>query len=141
MKVIAFSQGPNNKLAVAYPADVDLTIEQIAQRILPSGQEYAILKNLQVDNDFFDAYQFIKGQIVLNYELAKEIQKNKWREARKPMLEKLDVDYMKALEIGDLQKQKEISTQKQQLRDVTNIVMIDNLDMIKSTWPNILKVV
>jgi hypothetical protein len=141
MKLIAFASNLENKLAIAYPADTDITIEESVKKIIPEGQEYAILENIQVDNDFFDAYQFIKGQIVLNYELAKEIQKNKWREARKPMLEKLDVDYMKALEIGDLQKQKEISTQKQQLRDVTNIVMIDNLDMIKSTWPNILKVV
>lgn len=140
MKLIAFSQGTNNKLAVAYPADVDLTIEQIAEKILPNGEEYAILENIQLDDYFFDAYQFIKGEVVINYDWAKEIQKNKWREARKPMLEKLDIDYIKALEIGDLQKQKEISEKKQQLRDITNTIMINDLEMIKNTWPNILNV-
>lgn len=138
MKVIAFSQGTNNKLAVAYPADVDLTIDQMAQTIVPNGEEYAILENLQVDNDFFDAYQFIKGQIVLNYEWAKEIQKNKWREKRKPLLDKLDVDYMKAIERGDVNLQQQIANKKQQLRDITNTVLINDLESIKNTWPNIL---
>jgi len=138
MKFIAFSQNDNKKLAIAYPADVDMTIEEMAQNILPNGEEYAILENISVDNDFFDAYQFIKGQIVLNYEWAKEIQKNKWREARKPLLEKLDVDYMKALERGDINAQKQISEKKEQLRDITNTVLIDDLETIKNTWPNIL---
>lgn len=141
MKLIAFASNLENKLAIAYPADTDITIEESVKKIIPEGQEYAILENFTIDNYFFDAYQFIKGEVVINYDWAKEIQKNKWREVRKPMLEKLDVDYMKALEIGDLHSQKQISEKKQELRDVTNIVMIDNLDMIKSTWPNILKVV
>ena len=138
MKVIAFSTNSNNKLAIALPADCDLTIEQTAQRILPEGQEYSVIENAQIDNDFFDAYQFIKSQIVLNYEWAKEIQKNKWREKRKPILDKLDVDYMKALERGDVNLQQQIANKKQQLRDITNTVLINDLENIKNTWPNIL---
>jgi len=58
--------------------------------------------------------------IKINIEKAKEIQKNKLREARKPLLEKLDVDFVKALETGE--DTIPIAIQKQALRDVTNIV-------------------
>jgi len=58
--------------------------------------------------------------IKINLEKAKEIQKNKLREARKPLLEKLDVDFVKALETGE--DTTPIVVQKQALRDVTNIV-------------------
>jgi hypothetical protein len=58
--------------------------------------------------------------IKINVDKAKEIQKNKLREARKPLLEKLDVDFVRALELGG--DTASIAAQKQALRDVTNIV-------------------
>jgi len=58
--------------------------------------------------------------IKINVEKAKEIQKNKMRYIRKPLLEKLDVDFVRALELGT--DTTPITTQKQALRDVTNIV-------------------
>jgi hypothetical protein len=58
--------------------------------------------------------------IKINVDKAKEIQKDKLREARKPLLEKLDVDFVRALELGG--DTASIATQKQALRDVTNIV-------------------
>ena len=58
--------------------------------------------------------------IKINVDKAKEIQKDKMRAVRKPLLEKLDVDFVRALEIGS--DSEEIKTQKQALRDATNIV-------------------
>jgi len=58
--------------------------------------------------------------IKINVDKAKEIQKDKLREARKPLLEKLDVDFVRALELGG--DTASIAAQKQALRDVTNIV-------------------
>jgi len=58
--------------------------------------------------------------IKINVDKAKEIQKDKLREARKPLLEKLDVDFVRALELG--RDTASIAAQKQALRDVTNIV-------------------
>jgi hypothetical protein len=58
--------------------------------------------------------------IKINVDKAKEIQKDKIRRVRKPLLEKLDVDFVRALETGV--DTTPISTQKQALRDVTNIV-------------------
>jgi hypothetical protein len=58
--------------------------------------------------------------IKINVDKAKEIQKDKMRAVRKPLLEKLDVDFVRALELGT--DTEEIKTQKQALRDVTNLV-------------------
>lgn len=58
--------------------------------------------------------------IKINLDKAKEIQKDKIREVRKPLLEKLDVDFVRALELGG--DTSSIAAQKQVLRDVTNIV-------------------
>ena len=58
--------------------------------------------------------------IKINLDKAKEIQKDKLREARKPLLEKLDVDFVRALELGG--DTASIVAQKQALRDVTSIV-------------------
>ena len=58
--------------------------------------------------------------IIINLDKAKEIHKDKIREVRKPLLEKLDVDFVRALELGT--DTEEIKSQKQALRDVTNLV-------------------
>jgi hypothetical protein len=57
--------------------------------------------------------------ISINIDKAKEIKKQAIRAERKPLLESLDVDFVRALEAGDLAKQQEITAKKQALRDAT----------------------
>jgi hypothetical protein len=78
--------------------------------------------------------------ITINMDKAKEIHKNKLRDARKPLLEKLDVDYMRALEQGG--NTSIIVTHKQELRDITShpdLVNASNVDELKAFWPTILE--
>jgi hypothetical protein len=51
---------------------------------------------------------------------AREIKKAQIREARKPLLEALDVAFMRAVEVGDNEEQVRVSSEKQVLRDATN---------------------
>ena len=78
--------------------------------------------------------------ITINLDKAKEIQKNRWRTARKPILEKLDTQFMRAVETGDTAKQQQIATQKQALRDVTttDLSSVTNPEELKNVWPDIL---
>ena len=78
--------------------------------------------------------------ITINLDKAKEIQKNRWRTARKPILEKLDTQFMRAVETGDTAKQQQIATQKQSLRDVTttDLSSVTNTEELKNVWPSIL---
>jgi len=74
--------------------------------------------------------------IKFNVDKAKEIQKDQMRVARKPLLEKLDVDYIVALERGDTAKVTEVAAEKQALRDVTqlvNEVEISSTDVFEAT--------
>jgi hypothetical protein len=76
--------------------------------------------------------------IAINRTKAKEIWLNRYRLARAPILESLDVEFMRAVELGDTVKQAEIAAQKQALRDVTLTSLPEDLDGIKNTWPEIL---
>ena len=57
--------------------------------------------------------------IVINLQKAKEIKKDMVRAERAPILAQLDVEFLKAVEMGDTAKIQEISAKKQALRDVT----------------------
>jgi hypothetical protein len=75
--------------------------------------------------------------ISINIDKAKDIWKDRWREARKPLLNALDVEFVRALESGDVVKQSEISAKKQALRDVTQTsINATTPDEIKNVWPS-----
>jgi len=77
--------------------------------------------------------------IIVNPDKAKAIWKDKWREARKPLLASLDIEFMKAVETADATKQAEIALKKQELRDVTNTPILGTTpEEIKSVWPEVL---
>jgi hypothetical protein len=69
---------------------------------------------------------------------CKSIHLDKFRAARTPLLAKLDVDYMKAIEVEDSVAASAIAVAKQELRDVTKIALPDTLPEIKEVWPTIL---
>ncbi len=77
--------------------------------------------------------------ITINPDKAKVIWKDKWREARKPLLASLDIEFMKAVESADATKQAEIASKKQALRDVTQTEIVGNTpEDIKAVWPSVL---
>ena len=57
--------------------------------------------------------------IRINLDKAKEIKKDYLRADRKPLLESLDIQYMKAIEQG--LDTSEIVAEKRRLRDITNL--------------------
>ena len=62
------------------------------------------------------------AHIGINLNKAKDIQKKRMREVRKPLLEAEDITYMRAIEAGDTDAQTASATRKQALRDVTQLV-------------------
>jgi hypothetical protein len=126
-------------VAVVFPSTgINMSLQQLANKVVPENTEYSIVENLTIDNYFFDAYEYKDGNAVLNIEKAKEIQKNKWRTVREQEFKKLDLDFMLAIEKGDLEQQKIIASKKQELRDVTKTEIPDDLETIKEFWPNCL---
>ena len=74
--------------------------------------------------------------IKINMTKAREIKRDQLRAERKPQLEQLDVEFMRAQEQGDQAKADEIAAKKQALRDVTDDPAID-----AATTPDELKAV
>ena len=73
---------------------------------------------------FREAWQ-LKGAVIdVDMEKARIIWRDKIRQARQSEFEKLDADFMKALESGDANMQQSIATQKQVLRDATSDPLI-----------------
>lgn len=125
----------DNKLAVIIPTgDVNDCIKDV-----PAETPYAIVDSLEgVDNDYFDGFIYSEGEAVADIARVKNIHLDKFREARKPKLQKLDVDYMKAIEVEDHTAAAAIALKKQELRDVTKTPLPNTLPEIKEVWPEIL---
>ena len=70
------------------------------------------------DRTFRGAWSFNGDAVEVDMTAARNIHKDNLRTERKPRLEALDVDYMKALEAGT--GAAEIATQKETLRNITD---------------------
>ena len=113
MEKIVYRDG--NSVAVITPArSVDEAMKDI-----PEGVEYKIIDESELPKDriFRNAWGYDLKEDVAK---SKEIWKEKLRVDRKPLLEAQDIAFIQALENGD--DTAGIKTEKQRLRDVTNLV-------------------
>jgi hypothetical protein len=125
--------------AVTREEQVPMTIEDVAAKDVPANTPYKIVDSLDIDDSYFNAYDFSEESgAEVNIDRAKSIHIDKFRSARTPKLQKLDVDYMKAIEVEDSVAASAIAIQKQELRDITKLPLPDTLPEIKETWPDIL---
>ncbi|NBW21990.1 MAG: hypothetical protein EBR82_79960 [Caulobacteraceae bacterium] len=140
MKKIIYKQNGFVFVVSKAPWNTD-SIDGVAKKDVPSDVEYSIIDESLVPNDrtFRDAWEYSKDRITINSDKAKAIWKDKWREARKPLLASLDIEFMKAVESADTEKQAEIASKKQALRDVTQTEIVGNTpEEIKAVWPSVL---
>ena len=75
--------------------------------------------------------------IGVNVTKAKNLQKDRFRQVRTPLLEALDVDYQKADEVADASAKTTVATKKQALRDVTANATLDaaaTVDEVRAVW-------
>lgn len=125
----------DNKLAVIIPTGD----YQDAIKDVPEGVEYAVVDDLgDLDNEYFDAFEYENLGISCNIDKAKAIHRDKFRAARAPKLAALDIDYSRADESGDAAKKSKIASEKQVLRDVTKVELPSDLPSLKEFWPSIL---
>ena len=75
-----------------------------------------------------------------NLEKAKEVQRNRWRQARQPLLQELDIKFLIASEQEDVGEINIIKEKKQILRDVTltDLSSVNSLEELKEIWPECL---
>ena len=135
-KVIIYQDGAD--LCIVHPAP-GVAIQRALQDI-PEGIDAIVADAdaLPSDRYFREAWKVNGESIEIDIEGAKEVQRNAWRRMRGPMLTKLDMEVMKSVERGDAKRRRELSEQKQALRDVTQTELPDDLEAIRNTIPEIL---
>lgn len=150
MKKIVFTRPEDGGVSIIVPApkkDLErvlgpLTEEQYKAHVIERSIPRNAIKVREIDdqdlpNDryFRNAWtdEFDTPTIDIHPEKAKEIKLNVFRELRKPLLESLDVEFVRALEKGE--DTTAISAKKQALRDVTNLKLPDDIQELKDFMP------
>lgn len=136
MKKIIYTK-PDGGLAVVHPVrnthpqPEKLSDEEIVKRAMkdvPSNATDVKIVEEDVipkDRTFRDAWRFCpQNGCRVDMPAAKEIHRQMLRDLRTPILNKLDVEFMRALELG--QPTDSIVAKKQTLRDVTKDPAIDS---------------
>lgn len=95
-----------------YPTDSDIPAV-IEQEVIPT--DYA----------FRDAWRLNGAAVDCDMTAAKEIQRDRLRRERAPLLAALDIEVTRALVSGDQAKVAEVEAERQRLRDVTALPAID----------------
>lgn len=116
----------NGSVCIITPTE-GLQAKDVAMKDVPSGVSYQIMPQsaLPQSRDFRDAWRLKGKEVAEDIDAARDIFRDKLREQRKPMLEALDVEVIKAVESGDERARLSAATEKQLLRDVTKHPDID----------------
>lgn len=148
MKRFVYSNTDGSIAIVAPSPNFNGTISDLAAIIFnantdsPDNTKFAIVDEADIPTDrtFRGAWRLGSDGIYQDIETAKAIWRNKWRATRAKLFEKLDTDMLRAIGSGDSAKIAEIEAKKQALRDVTQTALPDDIDEIKSVWPEILTI-
>lgn len=117
-------------------SDLDFA-HRIAEKDLPPGiAGAAVISRADVPDDraYRKAWRYADG-VTIDLEAAKAVQIDRWRAERKPLLEALDMEVLKAIETGaDIAA---LAARKQALRDVTktDLSAVATIDDLKAVRP------
>ena len=145
MKKIIYTQ-ENGVIAVVHPSDqslLEMTIEEIAQRVVPVGiSTYSIVEDsvIPTDRSFRNSWVGVNvgttdATITEDIDKAKEWHKTRIREARADKFTALDIEYQRATEISA--DTSAIVAKKQALRDApaaSGIATASNTTELKAQW-------
>jgi len=120
-----------------------LSIDEIARKDVPNGLSYRIIDagQLPADRVFRNAWtdEYNTETVDVHLDKAKEIKKDKMRDLRKPLMDHCDIEFMKAVEVGDEDMKQCIIARKQELRNVTKLKLPDDIEELKAFHPEILR--
>ena len=125
---------------IEFKSDEEI-LNWIIAKDVPEGIPY---RRIDVDElpsfrDFRNAWMDDGKTIIHDMVKANNLKRDKLRELRLPLLQELDVEYMRAEEINDSDKKSIIVAKKTALRDVTNFQDFTDIKQLKDYMPDILK--
>lgn len=92
------------------------------------GESYELvdINKIPKDRSFRSAWEKDSESIKINMEKARDVQRDVLRLERQPLLEALDIDFLKAVESGDQEAIEDIKKKKEELRNLTDNPKIEN---------------
>lgn len=104
-----------------------------------ANSESKIYESFQLpDPEFIDAWTI---DATIDLERAKDVWRNKMRPVRDTRLKQLDLEWMRAMELGDNAAAAAVAAKKQELRDITKrdeLKYAKSLAEVKAFWPAVL---
>jgi hypothetical protein len=123
-KQVIVYKNEDGSISVVHPSpNTKKSLAEIAAQAVPVGAKSVTIidsEELPKDKYFRNAWELKNKKITHNMDKAKEIQKDKLRALRNPLLAKLDVEYIRALEQEDNKETQKVLAKKQALRDLTD---------------------
>lgn len=119
---------PEDPSRVAWIAPAEGMLEQIVKDLDPSKPFLVVTRDdlpVQYD-DYFNSWQLKDGAVTVHLEKAKVQHRQFLRNKRNEELQKLDIQFMRAMERGDMDTAQSVGREKQKLRDLTIHPAIDN---------------
>ena len=117
-----------------------LSAEEIIAKDVPSGGKYRVVNDLDLpEDDVFRSAWTI--DLTVDMDKAREIWMQNIRDARDEKLNDLDLVWMRAMEMGEVEIAKSIALEKQRLRDLPTTINLNQFkkpDDLKGCWPDIL---
>ena len=149
MRRIAFTR-PDGGVSIIVPVisrddPKDFTeaqaLERAAKDIPQDAINFTIVNEdaIPADRTFRNAWRADGEAVVVDMDAAREVWRDKLREARKPLLEALDVAYQRADETGSRSEKDAVAAKKQALREITahpSIEAAGTPNELKSVWPD-----
>ena len=136
-KIIIYTNEETGGVSLCIPSG-EVPIDEV-QRHTPHGSRIVESDSLpHTHYDFLNAWVLQDGEVTIDMRKALAIRQDQLRDERASILASLDVQFMKALEVGDLKAQAAIATKKQALRDCTQDPAILNAttpDELKAARP------
>jgi len=137
---------PNWGLLADYDNDESKVIDHVIERnkaagIISEGATYWVLDSEDVPTDhyFFEAWEYRDKGVEVNMEKARAIHLKAIRQARNVKLALHDIPFMRAVEDGDQDAIRSISSEKQTLRDIPQTFDLQkNIRTpaeLKAAWP------
>lgn len=135
---IVYTRPSDGGVSIIIPSP-DCCVET-EMRFVPKGADYHICHVSEIDADrtFRDAWTRNADTISVDMGKARDVWRQRMREARTPLLSDLDIAYQRADEAGDAKSKRDVALQKQALRDITKHPDIDAAqtpDDLKKVWP------
>lgn len=135
-------------VSIVTPVDnCGLTLQEIIDRSVPPNTSHAVVEDdeLPTDRTYRNAWELHADgrSIIHNMDKAREIHKDLMRRERAKLMPALDIEYQRADERGaaGVSAKDSIASQKQALRDVTDIPEIERastVEELRAVWPTIL---